>query len=198
MSGINPNFNQFVPEAIQYREPSINRSKVAGKEQLNIKTGDSADNIELLEKGGHYQVKINGQTYQRKDDSDNTFSIDEVKRIVIESGAGNDVINLSSVKGKAEVFVFAEEGNDSVQGSVGKDYIFGGAGEDFIYGNNGDDVINGNEGWDILDGGAGVDTFVSSDKDKFLAGKDKQDKYVNYGEPLPYSVGLTEIIRGIY
>lgn len=68
----------------------------------------------------------------------------------VKGGAGNDVLNMSAVTGKAI----------TVDGGAGNDVISTGAKADTITGGAGNDTINSGAGLDTIDVGAGDDTFV--------------------------------------
>lgn len=71
-------------------------------------------------------------------------------------GAGDNTPSLT----KADDFVLAGEGNDTLHGYDGNDRLFGQGGNDRIYGGNGDDLISGGTGNDMLYGEAGADIYV--------------------------------------
>jgi Ca2+-binding RTX toxin-like protein len=84
-------------------------------------------------------------------------------RLVIDAGAGDDVIN-GSVLSPGVVGL-------TVLGGAGDDVLIGSAGNDILDGGDGDDVLIGGGGNDTLIGGAG-DNVVIQD---FQAGADKID-----------------------
>ena len=53
-------------------------------------------------------------------------------------------------------------GSDTLMGGYGHDTLYGGDGMDALYGDDGNDVLTGGAGNDTLDGGNGSDTFVFS------------------------------------
>ena len=59
--------------------------------------------------------------------------------------------------------VYAEGGDDIVNGASGKDFLYGGKGKDELKGNGGDDFLNGGKNNDVLTGGSGKDTFIFSE-----------------------------------
>lgn len=65
----------------------------------------------------------------------------------IYANAGNDIIN-------------GLGGDDYLDGGEGNDYIDGGAGKDTIVGENGDDIIKGGKGNDEITGGKGSNTII--------------------------------------
>ncbi|MFP3544106.1 VCBS domain-containing protein [Rhizobium sp. SIMBA_035] len=81
--------------------------------------------------------------------------------IVIEGGAGNDVIGggagSDTLNGGAD--------NDLISGLGGDDTLNGGDGNDTLYGGAGNDTLNGDDGNDTLIGGAGDDTINGGDGD---------------------------------
>ncbi len=78
----------------------------------------------------------------------------------IYAGAGNDVVNLTSVNyvygdvtiagGEGHDIIWSGAGNDTLGGDAGNDQIFGGAGEDILSGGSGNDWLRGGEGDDEL------------------------------------------------
>lgn len=104
---------------------------------------------------------------------DDYFSADTVNAIpvtipvVVDGGAGNDVINASA----GDSTLHGGPGDDTLRGDVGSDVLHGGdgndtllgrAGNDTLYGDAGNDELLGEEGNDILNGGAGDDNLDGS------------------------------------
>lgn len=72
--------------------------------------------------------------------------------ILIQAGAGNDVVN----GGSGNEIIYGGDGNDSLRGGGGTDVIYAGAGDDIVY----NDAAT-----DSLYGEAGNDTFIMRDVD---------------------------------
>jgi Ca2+-binding RTX toxin-like protein len=107
-------------------------------------------------------------------------------------GNGNDRVNLAAAGVRA--YVFAGDGDDTVQGSIfddvlvggsGRNRLFGGdgndrltgsGGRDFLYGEGGDDRLYGQAGNDNLDGGGNIDRIFAGDGDDLLIGSGSNDK----------------------
>ena len=92
--------------------------------------------------------------------------------LLINTGAGNDIINASTMLATGVVLtVDAGAGNDQIQGGAGADVIHGGAGNDTIDGNRGNDtafmgdgndlfVWDAGDGSDVIEGQGGTDTLL--------------------------------------
>ena len=81
----------------------------------------------------------------------------------IRSGAGDDVIDMTSGRYNAELAgmtVRGGSGNDVLWGANGGNMLFGDDGDDRITGGSGADIIAGGSGDDILNGGGGADLFT--------------------------------------
>ena len=81
----------------------------------------------------------------------------------IRSGAGGDVIDMTSDRYTAELAgmtVRGGSGDDVLWGAAGGNLLFGDEGDDSIVGGSGDDVIAGGSGNDVLNGGGGSDLFA--------------------------------------
>jgi Ca2+-binding RTX toxin-like protein len=93
-------------------------------------------------------------------------------RLVITAGAGDDVIEASSVSGGAIGL--------TLDGGAGDDILIGGDGNDVLLGGVGDDVLIGGPGADVLDGGDGDDVILSDGSDtvidNFTAGAGTDDR----------------------
>jgi len=155
-----------------------------GDDQFWAQSGD-------IVKGGHGQdtavIDLSTDTVGvmadlTANDSGNTSdlgggaSISSIEHGSISFGSGNDTIEL----GKAQIEIFAGDGDDSVSGTGtldvihgggGNDTINGGGGVDYIGGGNDNDMVNAGSGNDVIDtgvgndtvsGGYGTDTFVFS------------------------------------
>jgi Ca2+-binding RTX toxin-like protein len=93
--------------------------------------------------------------------------------VTIETGEGNNVVNLNSIEDSSgpALTVQGGGGNDRLQGSTswgravsllgggGNDTLVGGIGNDTLEGEDGDDVLTGLLGDDNLDGGSGDNTL---------------------------------------
>jgi len=89
---------------------------------------------------------------------------------LIEAGAGNDVIDLTSPDyqvgditiygGLGNDVLWSSAGDDVLYGESGNDSLFGGGGDDTLDGGAGDDYISGSSGNDLLLGGAGNDILL--------------------------------------
>ena len=99
---------------------------------------------------GQVDVVINGGAVQ-------SFNPAQISAgIRISSYKGNDTITVG--EGIAlPIEIFADKGNDTINGSSAAETIDGGAGRDSCSGGGGDDVITGGPGNDVITGGAGRD-----------------------------------------
>ncbi|MFY0678963.1 MAG: hypothetical protein JXR13_00170 [Thalassovita sp.] len=87
-------------------------------------------------------------------DSDGSLGAARLNGIeVINGGAGNDVIDLTSPDYSLDGFSI------QINGGVGNDVIWGSDADEHISGSSGDDTIFGGTGVDVLSGGAGADAF---------------------------------------
>jgi Ca2+-binding RTX toxin-like protein len=93
-------------------------------------------------------------------------------RLYISLGAGDDVIEASSVEAGAIRL--------TLDGGAGDDILVGGEGDDKLLGGDGDDVLIGGPGVDELDGGAGDDILITDEFDalvnNFSAGAGSEDR----------------------
>lgn len=74
-------------------------------------------------------------------------------------------------------FLFADDGDDTVNGSGGDDQIDGGIGNDLVDGDSGNDSVLGGTGNDIVRGGLGDDTVNGSAGNDTLDGGSANDTY---------------------
>jgi len=78
-------------------------------------------------------------------------------------GAGNDHLvgdwGFSSTPYASGSYLFGEDGDDRLEGSILRDALLGGDGTDILAGGDGDDQLDGGAGDDTIDGGAGYDTI---------------------------------------
>lgn len=88
-----------------------------------------------------------------------SYGPDDVNGLVIDAGAGNDVLNISvSANGQGHALsttLLGGNGNDSIKGGNGPDSIAGGDGDDTLHGLDGNDTIIGAGGKDLLLAGYG-------------------------------------------
>ncbi|MEO5337842.1 MAG: Ig-like domain-containing protein [Magnetospirillum sp. WYHS-4] len=83
---------------------------------------------------------------------------------VIDAGAGNDVVDLTSSR-----FSY---GDVTIDGGAGNDLLWGNAGNDSIVGGTGDDRIDGGAGADRVDAGVGNDVAVFTASQNATGGRD--------------------------
>lgn len=139
---------------------------------------------------------VGGKLIVTRNNITQKFVASSVNRIVVSAGAGNDVVDFSSVA--TPIYVDAGDGNDLVYGGTANDTLTGGAGKntlnggdgddrlngsgapDLLFGDAGDDRLYGNGGNDTLDGGGGVDRLFGGDGNDSLLGGSSNDKL--YGE----------------
>jgi len=82
----------------------------------------------------------------------------------IEGGAGNDVIDLTSIDyAYGNVTLDGGDGNDVLWASSGDDVLLGGLGNDDLYGGAGNDHLDGGPGADTMVGGVGDDLYIVDD-----------------------------------
>ncbi len=87
--------------------------------------------------------------------SDDGMTFQNVKSAFIETGSGDDNINISATVKDSNVGTGA--GNDTVVGGSGNDYIASGAGNDVVTSGAGNDNVNAGAGNDRVNAGAGND-----------------------------------------
>jgi Ca2+-binding RTX toxin-like protein len=96
---------------------------------------------------------------------------DNSDQLVIDTLAGNDVINAAGLAAGVRLTIDGGAGNDTITGGAGDDTLIGGDGNDVITGGRGNDIAllgNGNDtfvwnpgdGSDTVEGQAGTDTLV--------------------------------------
>ena len=126
------------------------------KTALDIVGTNNKDTITVTKSGssqGKAVVKINGV-------NKGTFSF--TGSILVYGEAGNDNISIDSAITR-NAYIWAGDGDDTVNGGGGNDFIFGQAGNDSLNGNGGRDILIGGDGTDQLNGGAGDDVLIAGD-----------------------------------
>jgi RHS repeat-associated protein len=110
--------------------------------------GDNRICVSTASYGGTSYVTVNGLL--------TGALVADVKDIVVDGGAGNDVIDLRQLAPNS--FPYANL-SITIRGSDGDDEIFGTIGNDVIDAGAGDDKIFGMGGQDAIQGGTGNDTY---------------------------------------
>jgi len=130
----------------------------AQKDQVTLE-GTLGDDIVSLTQSGT-ATTVNGLAAQLSlDHADAGLDV-----LAINSGAGDDVIDASSMPAAApKLIVDAGDGDDVVLGGAGNDELHGGAGDDVLLGGDGDDILDGGAGDDVLIGGGGNDIFMNGE-----------------------------------
>jgi parallel beta-helix repeat protein len=85
-------------------------------------------------------------------------------------GPGNDELG-GNPDADLLLFLYGDEGNDTIHGSGFRDWLFGGDGDDKLFGSAGNDYLRGGEGLDLLIGGDGDDELEGDDGDDDLRGE---------------------------
>jgi Ca2+-binding RTX toxin-like protein len=147
--------------------------------------------------GAITRAQAPGATEMRGGDGDDTFTFSAPEGralgdIDIVGGAGNDVLDLSTLDGpffidllNGEIYgdelagAFSIDGIERIIGTAGDDIYIGtdnaddfqgAGGDDLILAGGGDDLIDGGAGNDIIDGGAGNDTLSGADGEDGISG----------------------------
>jgi Ca2+-binding RTX toxin-like protein len=110
---------------------------------VTVTGSDGADTITVTREGDVVRVRV------EPDGSDQTFPADQVRRVTISSGDGDDAITFDD-SFALPTRILGRGGNDTITGGAGSDTILGGAGDDVIDGGLGADFIAGDEGNDTL------------------------------------------------
>ncbi|MEQ1589018.1 MAG: calcium-binding protein [Gallionella sp.] len=122
-------------------------------------TGNALNNVITVNASGGYSNTVNGgagaDTMMVTGNSGDTYYVDNIGDVVIESAGGNTDTIISSVSYtlSANVENMTLSGIDNINAT-------GNALNNVITGNAGNNVLNGGAGNDTLNGGAGADTFV--------------------------------------
>lgn len=133
-----------------------------------IEGSSNADRI-WIGKGtdGKLDVYLNG-FYQ------GSVKEDEINKIIIKGGMGNDRIEVDSEIMK-NVTIYGGDGNDYIKGGNGHDRLEGGKGNDRIDGGGGNDAIFGRSGNDVLEGGMGNDRLYGEKGNDKIFGQEGCD-----------------------
>ena len=150
---------------------------------------------------GGATVTINGHEF--------ALSADQVARLEIHTGVGNDIVHVgeaSDVASPLGITVHGGAGNDGITGGSGDDVLSGGPGRDYIDGGSGSDILDGGSardtiyggpddddvrggiGDDYIDGGGGDDTLEGGSGDDFVSGGDGSD-YIDGGAGTDIAAG---------
>ncbi|NCW33726.1 MAG: hypothetical protein EBV92_10815, partial [Betaproteobacteria bacterium] len=126
--------------------------------------GDGYDTVryEYNRNGFNGSIQFTGtvSTGIQIDPQGGTDVISNVEELQVNAGSGNDLIIGDPVSRNN---IWAEDGNDTIQGGASNDWLQGWSGADSIMGLGGNDYIqanaNGNDANDTIDGGDGYDTI---------------------------------------
>jgi Ca2+-binding RTX toxin-like protein len=136
-----------------------------------------------------------------------TISVDGTKieadagRIVIDAGAGNDVIRLDSqtpIPLRVPATVLAGDGNKVIYGSNLGDIIYLGNGNNVVHGGNGRNYIRGGNGNNLIYGGNGgsIINAYGSGNNTIYGGTGNDTIYGGAGNDTIYGVGGNNYIDG--
>lgn len=101
------------------------------------------------------------------------FSTSGVYKIIVDAGAGDDVITITKA-GRYRTLIVGGTGNDKITTGGGRDYLSGGTGNDSLYAGSSEDTLLGDAGNDYLDGQLGTDT-LDGGADRDTAVRDTTD-----------------------
>jgi Ca2+-binding RTX toxin-like protein len=102
--------------------------------------GTSGHDTITISYGGLYSIWVNG--------AKTSYFNQNVSRITVDGGAGND--NINHAFGSRPMTVYGGSGHDTIVGGHANDVIYGGDGDDHITGSKGSDFISGGAGYDIV------------------------------------------------
>ena len=119
--------------------------------------------------------------------ADYDFARQEVARIELEAGDGDDVVRIDESNGS-----FGDIPT-TIDGGAGADRLAGGSGAELLLGGDGNDSIDGNRGNDVAFMGGGDDTFVwdPGDGSDVVEGQDGADTMLFNGAGGPEQVDLS-------
>jgi Ca2+-binding RTX toxin-like protein len=103
-----------------------------------------------------------------------TFSVSDVRRMIVRLGRGDDSASVKASVGMP-LLVFGNDGNDRISAGSEASVIFGGAGNDVLRGGRANDVLAGDGGNDRIFGNAGDDRLLGGEGDDRLSGGDGRD-----------------------
>jgi len=113
---------------------------------INGAAGNVDDTIEVTQSGSTLTVN------HVNEGSSQNFSTNGITKIVVNAGAGDDVVRLQNGSGGNVVTIKAV-----INGGTGADNVIGGKGNDTIRGDDGNDTLSGGLGDDLIDGGKNAD-----------------------------------------
>lgn len=125
------------------RVPGAATSKLINGELMVYGTSRS-DSIQVTQRAGELFVTANGRSLGQ-------FVLSHVTHVVVDGGAGNDIVQLIGVTVDSDLY-----------GGSGADVLIGGHGADRIFGEDGPDILWGRTGADLLDGGAGRNVVIGN------------------------------------
>jgi uncharacterized secreted protein with C-terminal beta-propeller domain len=145
------------------------------------------------------QVTVNGAVVARK-------PVNQPGHVVIEAGAGDDVIRVDVPSRRGLFTIRGGDGDDHItvvgngrniiQGGAGHDTLVGGEGVNRIHGDAGDDIVVGGPGRDLLVGGAGADRiFGHRAKDRIRADVSDTVEQTRQTNPLVRAGSLDDVGR---
>ncbi|HEV7606769.1 MAG TPA: calcium-binding protein [Steroidobacteraceae bacterium] len=141
-----------------------------------VNGGAGTDTMEFNGSGANERLLIgpltDGLVQLTRDVDGINMTLEGMERIVVNAGAGNDVIEASgNLAALTQLTLDGGAGNDRILGSNGADILLGGDGNDFIDGQQGADVAllgagddlfqwDPGDGSDVVEGQAGTDTML--------------------------------------
>jgi Ca2+-binding RTX toxin-like protein len=93
----------------------------------------------------------------------NITGFDQGDRIVINTLAGDDVVEASGLDALIALTANGGDGNDVLVGSARADVLSGNAGDDVLIGGGGTDILDGSPGDDVV-----IQSLIASTGKEFL------------------------------
>jgi Ca2+-binding RTX toxin-like protein len=97
-------------------------------------------------------------------DGDQDITTSGTETLVVDGGAGNDIIDASAYSDSPalrRLRMFGGDGNDRLVGDGSGNRLYGDSGDDLLYGGDGPDLLYGGPGNDTMYGGPGTDHFFA-------------------------------------
>ena len=120
--------------------------------------------------GGQLELQISDSTGEVLLNNSSTGVLaTAVTSLLVQGTAGDDVIDLQSVKSAdlpsltSAIQIEAGDGDDIIDGSALGDIILAGPGDDLVYGHDGENTLSGEAGDDVMYGGAQADNIDGGD-----------------------------------
>ncbi|WP_037990916.1 calcium-binding protein [Synechococcus sp. CC9616] len=177
-------------------------TKVIGISEQSVLEFEEKSDFDLVVNGSHSNDVSHGNNYAYPSGHEDKFSEGTVTWTIGDKSdqkfEPENKDQAEKIDGKGgDDYIFANKGDDYIEGGADDDILYGNSGIDTVLGGPGNDKVNGNNDVDTIKGGLGDDTLNGGDgNDRVIGDQDNDHLYGNEGKDILLGGAGSDILNG--